>query len=284
MGIFASITNSQVKGASEVAYIRQLPNSSKFYNRSSDSCACVIMSKDDNIKTLDFRVCAREYYQANHFIPDIAVPTTTDPLETTATQSDSEIHFSFSERGFTVDFLNQKIILASTPSFIVEEGDVFIVGQGVKRITNVITQTELQFNTVDDLVNGTGVVSQKLQTIDLTELQGFIGIGNVVKINEAIPYPVLESLVYLEDDTFESELNVGTHFRIAYQLSGDGVTWTNSGEIPVSFESKIPHKNPTLSDGSFRLAFFAKNVSGDGVAKLKGWRAYFHKLTTEEVI
>lgn len=284
MGIFATITNSQLKDASDVTFVRQLPHTSKFYNVSSDSCACVVMSLDENIKTLDFRVCVREYFQQSHFVPDIAVPPTIDLVESTATQSDSKIHFSFSERGFIVDYLNQKIILAYSPSFIVEEGDIFSIGLGAKVITNVISQTELQFSTVDDLIDGTGIVSQKMQTIDLTELQGFIGSGNVVKINEAIPFPVIESLVYLEDDTFESEINIGTHFRVAYQISGDGVTWTDSGQIPVSFESKIRHKNPSLSSGSYRIRFFAKNVSGDGVAKLKGWRAYFHKLTPEVVI
>lgn len=282
MGIFATITNKQVKDASEVSYLRQMPNTSKFYDKVHNSCICVLMSQDDNLLTLDYRICVRDYFAVEHFIPDIFVQSTIDALETTSTQVDSDMYFDYSERGFVVDYLNEKIILNSAPSFVISEDDVLVINQGARVVTNVISQTELQFNTVADLVDSTGIFSQKMQTIDLTELQGYLGAGNIVKIKEAIPLPILESLVYLEDDTFESESNIGSHFRMAYQVTADDVNWSDVGEIPVSFESKIPHKNPSLSDGVFKVMFFAKNVSGDGVAKLKGWRAYFHKLTPDE--
>lgn len=280
MGIFATVTNAQIKGADEVTFKKYLPNSNRIYDTSNDSCTCALLGIDRDMKTLDFKVCVREYFQKPDFVADFSPPTI-DPMHTTSTLVDHWMHFSYSERGYVVDQQNNRVILNSAPSFVVEEGDVMVFGQKAKVIKVVHSQTDFEFDVVGDLVDGIGLVSQKMQTVDLTELSGYIG-QDIVKVNEAIPFPVIDSLVYLEDDTFEIEPNIGSHFRIAFQVTGDDNVWSDAGEVPTDFMSKIPHKNPSLSTGPLKLMFFAKNVSGDGVAKLNGWRAYFHKLTPEE--
>ena len=274
--IFSSVINAMVKGSDEVIKKEYVPNSHKFYNEANGDCLCEALSIDEDLMTLDFRVCVREFFQSN------SNANTIDLAESSGTVLNNQFLFQYSERGFVVDALNNKVILNSAPSFLVEDGDVLVVGQKAKLIQTVLTQTELIFSTVEDISDGVGIVSQKMQTIDLTQLEEVIGL-DTVKIADAIQRPILESLVYIHDDTFESEINAGVDFfRIAFQVSGDDNTYTDAGEIPVDFKQRIPHKNPSLSDGSFKIQFFAKNVSGDGVAKLNGWRAYFHKLTPEE--
>ena len=114
--IFSSVINAMVKGSDEVIKKEYVPNSHKFYNEANGDCLCEALSIDEDLMTLDFRVCVREFFQSN------SNANTIDLAESSGTVLNNQFLFQYSERGFVVDALNNKVILNSAPSFLVEDG------------------------------------------------------------------------------------------------------------------------------------------------------------------
>ena len=163
--------------------------------------------------------------------------------------------------------------------FFVEAGK-YILRQGdvVAIITNVVSQTEFDVESITGLVDNSNItISQKLETINLNALSGNLDGGVSRSIQELIDEKIKETLVIYDDNHFA---NVTAQHNVAYAVTSNNATWSNVSTMPSYFEEDIEAVDPPIAGKDLRVMFFSNIETGDGQVELFSFKVFFHSLNT----
>lgn len=274
MGIFATITNQNVKDRSEVTRLKSLINTNKIYEPSIDNTIDNIVGKDGDLPSLDFVVAVNEFFQES-LVNTINATRSSHTLVIGNNVNKATIEYN--NRNATIDHIQNKLFLSTPCSFIVDENYVFIQGDILVFILNVVSQTEFDVESTSGLTDNSVIVSQKLETINLNALSGSLNGGVLRSIQELIDEKIKETLVIYDDNFFA---NVSTQHNVAYALTSNNATWSLVATMPNVFDGDIVAVDPPIAGRDLRVAFFANIDSGDGVVDLMSFKVNFHSLKT----
>lgn len=274
MGIFATITNQNVKSRGEVSELKNLINTSKIYEPSLHTTVDQIFSKDNDLPSLDFVVCVREFFQES------SINTINEARSSHGFQNgnNSRAIIEYNNRNATIDHVNKIVTIDLACSFFVEQ-DKYVLVQGDVGISiiNVISQTEFEVESTSGLTDNNITISQKVETVNLNAMSGNLDGGVSRSVQELIDEKIKETLVIYDDKHFA---NVTAKHNVAYVVTSNNATWSNVSTMPNYFEEDVVAVDPPIAGKDLRVAFFSNITTGDGQVELYSFKVFFHSLNT----
>ena len=274
MGIFATITNQNVKNRTEVTKLKNLINTNKIYEPSIDDTIDNIVGKDGDLPSLDFVVAVNEFFQES-LVNTINGARSSHTL--VVGNNENKATLEYNNRNATIDHIQKKVFLGAPCSFVVDENYVFAQGEVLVFISNVVSQTEFDVESTSGLTDNNIIISQKLETINLNALSGPLDGGVLRSVQELIDEKIRETMVTYDDNFFAT---VSSQHNVAYALTSNNATWSLISTMPNNFEDDVVAVDPPIAGKDLRVAFFANIDSGDGIVDLMSFKVNFHSLNT----
>jgi hypothetical protein len=181
----------------------------------------------------------------------------------------------------TVTGTGTAMTISAAPAFTVKAGDVLVVGQEVRRITVVTTQTSYTVEaafTVDPSTSNCNI-SQAVHTKDIYNFApDGLGVSAAFGVST-----FSEILVDYEDSSSLSDgiFDIGVAPVIAFVASHNGTSWTAPQTRPTDSFTRIDSTFLNAAGTALYLRFYANKTSGTGAVNLLKYKAFMQKATAE---
>ena len=270
MGNSASVTNESVKSVAEVGGNKDgVPHATKSYSPTlkktiEEAIIDGSIGSDADISTLDFRTSLVEDFQNTSTV-------TKSVANSTGVEEDGVYKIQYDNVVITV--VTNNVTLGAAPNFTVQEGDVFVQGDKHTVILTVNSQTDFDVEDGSLLSNGSSIVSQKYESIDLNSISGLID-GETVVLSSIFTEQIKEMLLFYRDGYFEQSSNEAV---IGWSATSEGTDWIDTKTRSMVYANNIESAIFNLFGTILKLRFFAVKTTGNGELQLKKYKTYFHK-------
>jgi hypothetical protein len=233
----------------------------------------------DDINALQFKASFTDLFTDLTSSANSAVDYGAGKTDSATFDVANELHRISYDASKTVTGTGTAMTLSGAPSFTIKQGDLLIVGNEVRRILTVPTQTtptiDAAFTT--DPAAAACNVSQAIYTKDLNNFA-----GDGLAISSAFSGAISQLMV-----TYEDSLAAGDKIfdntdpaLIGFSASSDDSSYTDKKARVGSLADEASIVDLPSSGTNMYLRFFSNATSGSGAANLLAYKAFFHKDTS----
>ena len=229
----------------------------------------------DDLNALQFKASVTELLGELPSDPLTTIDYSTNKTPSSAYSSVNQYLRISYDGTLTVTGTGTSMTMSGTPSYTVVEGDVLVVGQEVRVITNVASQTSYTIDAAFT-VNPSAAAAIVSQCVYTKELMFFNEQGNA--IIDAFTDNISQIMVtYENSDSVNETIDDYDQTLIAFTASANDVDYTNRQVRATELADETQITNLPVPDQELYLRFFANRDGFSGQVNLLKYKVFAHR-------